>query len=152
MVSGTRPTLAALDVLVGEWDLVADFPGAPPLTGGRSVFEWALDGQVLIQRTEVPLREAPDSLVIIAADEAGGGYRQHYFDSRGVARLYAMTFADGVWRLSRTEPDFTDLSFQQRFVATVVEGGAVIRGAWEKSNDGTTWEHDFALTYRRANR
>jgi hypothetical protein len=30
------------------------------------MFEWALDGRFLIQRTEVPLPGAPDSLAIVA--------------------------------------------------------------------------------------
>jgi hypothetical protein len=34
---------------------------------------------------------------------------QHYFDSRGVARVYDMAFDDGVWMLERyaAYPDFS---------------------------------------------
>ena len=39
--------------------------------------------------------------------DAGDGYTQHYFDSRGIARLYAMTF-DGRDR----ELDF-EFAYQQ---------------------------------------
>jgi hypothetical protein len=35
----------------------------------RSRFEWALDGQFLLQRTEVPVPAAPDSLTITGAWE-----------------------------------------------------------------------------------
>ncbi|NGO13073.1 hypothetical protein G5C60_37100 [Streptomyces sp. HC44] len=52
------------------------------------------------------MAEAPDSMAIVAADPETGAYTQHYFDSRGVIRVYAMTFADGVWRLLRETPDF----------------------------------------------
>jgi len=90
--------LARLDIFVGEWVVEARFPGADG-PAGRSRFEWALDRQFLIQRTEVPVPEAPDGLMIIGADLATGAYTQHYYDSRGVVRLYAMTFADGVTRL-----------------------------------------------------
>jgi hypothetical protein len=55
-----------------------------------SVF-FELLGEVLVQRTTVPLAEAPDNCcVVVAGDD--GSYTQHYFDSRGVARLYVMTF------------------------------------------------------------
>jgi hypothetical protein len=38
----------------------------------------------------------------------------------------------------------------QRFTGTFSEDGNTITGAWEKCPDGVEWEHDFALTYRRA--
>jgi hypothetical protein len=79
-----------------------------------------------------------------------GGYTQHYFDSRGVVRLYAMSLVDGVWTLTRESPDFSPLDFRQRFTGTISEDENTITGAWEKCLDGGEWEHDFALTYRRA--
>ena len=141
--------LARLDIFVGEWVVEARFPGADG-PAGRSRFEWALDRQFLIQRTEVPVPEAPDGLMIVGTDLATGAYTQHYYDSRGVVRLYAMTFADGVWTLTRESPDFTPLDFRQRFTGTFSRDGNAISGAWEKGRDGGEWEHDFALTYRRA--
>ena len=132
-------------------------PGSParsrhrPASLARSRFEWALDGQFLLQHTEVPVPAAPDSLAIVAADPRTGGYTQHYFDSRGVVRLYAMTFTDGVWTLIREAPDFSPLDFRQRFTGTFSADGNTITGAWEKTADGGgEWEHDFALTYRKA--
>jgi hypothetical protein len=120
IVTGNRAdALARLDVFAGEWVLQARFPGGqptPPSAAGdgpqaRSRFEWALDRQFLLQRTQVPIPEAPDSLTIISADPQAGAYTQHYYDSRGVARLYAMTLAGGVWTLTRESPDFTPLDF-----------------------------------------
>jgi hypothetical protein len=116
----------------------------------RSRFEWALDGQFLLQRTEVPVPAAPDSLTIISTDPETGAYTQHYYDSRGVVRLYAMTFADGVWTLTRESPDFSPLDFRQRFTGTFSPDGNTITGAWEKSVPDAGWEHDFDLIYRRA--
>lgn len=143
-----------LDVLVGEWILEAQFPGdeQAPREGprGLSRFEWALDRQFLLQRTEIPVPEAPDSLAIIGVDPETGAYTQHYYDSRGVARLYAMSLADGVWTLARESADFSPLNFRQRFTGTFSRDGNTISGAWEKDLDGIGWEHDFTLTYRRA--
>ena len=89
----------------------------------RSTFEWALDRQFLIQRTEIPVPEAPDGMMIVSADPETGAYTQHYYDSRGVVRLYAMSFADGVWTLTRESPDFTPLDFRQRFTGTFSTDG-----------------------------
>jgi hypothetical protein len=159
VVTGNRAdALAGLDVFVGEWVMQARFPGdqpAPPDTAedaptARSRFEWALDRQFLLQRTEIPVPEAPDSLSIISVEPETGAYTQHYYDSRGVVRLYAMRLADGVWTLTRESPDFTPLDFRQRFIGAFSEDGNTISGAWEKNLNGAGWEHDFALTYWRA--
>ena len=151
MVTGNRvDALARLDVLAGEWIVEVSFPGGGDAPAARSTFEWALDRQFLIQRTEVPVPEAPDAMMIVSADPQTGAYTQHYYDSRGVVRLYAMSLADGVWTLTRESPDFTPLDFRQRFTGTFSADGNTITGAWESSRDGGGWEHDFALTYRRA--
>lgn len=150
--------LARLGVFVGEWVLKASFPGGQQAPSGaredgpraRSRFEWALDGQFLLQHTEAPVPRAPDSLAIVSADPETGAYTQHYYDSRGVVRLYAMTFADGVWTLTRESPDFSPLNFRQRFTGIFSQDGNSISGAWEKGAGGVSWERDFGLTYRRA--
>jgi len=135
--------LARLGVFVGEW--VGEVRGLQ----ARSRFEWVLDGQFLLQRTAAPVPEAPDSLTIVSIGPETGRYTQHYYDSRGVARLYAMTLADGVWTLARESPDFSPLDFQQRFTGIFSEDGNTIGGAWEKRRNDDGWEHDFGLTYRR---
>jgi hypothetical protein len=126
----------ALEPLVGEWEITVPFAD----TAGRSIFKWTLDGAFLVQRTEVPVPEAPDSLSLYARD--GDGYVQHYFDARGVVRRYRMSLEGGLWRLWRDDPDFA-----QRWTATV--RAETIEGTWEKCMDGRTWEKDFDLTYRR---
>ena len=158
MTENGSQALARLDVFVGEWILGARFPADQPAPASarednpqaRSRFEWALDGRFLLQRTEVPVPGVPDSLSIVSADPGTGAYTQHYYDSRGVVRLYAMTFADRVWTLTRQSPDFSPLDFQQRFTGTFSQDANVISGAWEKRLNGAGWEHDFDVTYRRA--
>lgn len=135
---------------LGEWTMQVTFPGAPPDEGGRVVFEWMSGQRFLIERWEVPVPEAPDGLAIIGFDEGRGTFLQHYFDSRGVARVYAMSLEDGIWRLWREEPDFAALDFAQRFTGTFSGDGQTIAGRWEIAHDGATWEHDFDLTYLRA--
>jgi hypothetical protein len=150
--------LARLGVFIGDWTLTARFPGDHPAAAGaaggvpviRSRFEWALGGQFLLQHTEVPVPGVPDSLTIVALDPRTGGLTQHYYDSRGVVRLYAMSFADGVWTLTRESPDFSPLDFRQRFTGTFSEDGNTITGAWESGSMAGGWEHDFALVYHRA--
>ncbi|MBV8691709.1 MAG: hypothetical protein JOZ37_05650 [Actinobacteria bacterium] len=139
--------LDALEPFIGTWTVEAVFPGDMSGTG-TCTFEWMDGKRFLVQRTSVP-DPAPDSLAIIGPDEATGAYRQHYFDTRGVARVYAMTFDGNLWELTRTEADFSPLDFSQRFTGTVADGGDTIIGAWQTSDDGVDWKHDFDLTYRR---
>jgi dihydrofolate reductase len=150
-VTSGGESLEALEPFVGEWSLVAAFKNAPPAdAGARVTFEWLPGRKFLIERWEVPVPEAPDGIAIVGADpEREGNYLQHYFDSRGVARVYKMSFVDGVWTLWRDESDFSPLDFSQRFTGTFRHDGKTIAGAWEISNDGKTWEHDFDLTYTK---
>jgi hypothetical protein len=144
-----QEALERLRVLAGEWVVEAEFPGQG-VGAGRSVFEWALDGQFLVQRTQAP-SPAPESTAIVSVEPETGAYTQHYFDSRGVVRLYAMTFDGEVWRLLREEEDFSPLSFRQRFTGRLSADGDRIDGVWERSKDrSAAWETDFALTYRRS--
>jgi len=96
-----------------------------------------------------PLSGSARRLAVIGFHPDRGSYLQHYFDSRGVARVYEMGFADGVWTLSRSEPDFSPLDFRQRWTGTFSPDGNTIAGRWEICHDGVTWEHDFDLRYER---
>jgi hypothetical protein len=147
----TSNSLKALEALLGDWKLLAGFGDTPPTDIGAWVtFEWLPGEQFLVQRWAVPLPEAPDGLAIIGPDpEHEGTFLQHYFDSRGVARIYKMSLAEGVWKLWRDEPDFSPLDFSQRYTGTFSDDGKTITGAWEICHDGKTWEHDFDLIYTK---
>jgi hypothetical protein len=137
--------MSDLHDFVGEWDLAVDLPGAGDVRG-HVVFEQM--GAVLVQRTVLPSPDAPGSCCIILT-RPDGGHVQHYFDARGVARLYAMTFDGSTWTLERGEPDFSPLDFQQRFVGHFSDDRTRIDGEWLQSADGREWSRDFGLTYTR---
>jgi hypothetical protein len=145
---------AAIDrlaVFVGEWGIAAEFKDLPPAgIGARVVFEWMSGSRFLIQRWEVPLPEAPDGIAIIGTDpDSEGNFLQHYFDTRGVARVYKMSMGDRDWRLSRDTPDFSPLEFAQRYTGAFSDDRRTITGSWEICHDGASWEHDFDLTYTK---
>jgi hypothetical protein len=133
-----------LELLVGDWSLEADFPDAP---SGRASFEWLTGKQFMTLRWSVPVPEAPDGLALMGWDEGRGSLLQHYFDSRGVCRVYTMSFGDGRWEMTRTKPDFSPLDFSQRWTATVSED--LIEGTWEITGADGEWNKDFDLSYRR---
>ena len=130
-----NPKLEALDALVGDWAL-----GDPSAAVGRTSFSWLQGGFFLVQRWTVDVPVAPDGIAILGEDATTGGLVQHYYDSRGVARVYQMRLEGGTWTLWRDGPDFW-----QRFSGRFSEDGTTISGTWEHSPDGSTWEHDFDL-------
>ena len=52
----------------------------------------------------------------------------------------------GEWRLWRE-----GAPFPQRFTGRFEDDGDTIVGRWEKAEDGTSYETDFDLIYRRVN-
>ena len=68
----------------------------------------------------------------------------HYFDSRGVQRIYQVVMGDGVWTMWRDAPGFS-----QRFTGRIGDGGDTIAGQWQLSKDGFHWADDLEITFRR---
>ena len=139
-----------LEAFIGEWSIEVSLPGAPAGDiGARATFEWMPGETFLLERWQVPVPEAPDGLAVIGYDEGRGTLLQHYFDSRGVARVYEMSLEGGVWKLQRDSADFSPLDFDQRFEGRFAEEGKTIEGRWDIRHPGGDWEKDFDMTYRR---
>jgi hypothetical protein len=139
--------LEELEVLVGEWTQEATPPGGKPWPGeARVTFEWleASENRLLVERSSVEMPEAPNGVCVIGCDAANGTYYQLYTDDRGVCRVYEMSIGGGAWKLWRHGKPFS-----QRFTATISEDGNTIEGRWEAAEDGTSWETDFDLVFRR---
>jgi hypothetical protein len=68
----------------------------------------------------------------------------HYYDSRGVFRLYETSIDATTWRFWRDDPGFS-----QRFVGTFVDAGDTIVGRSQIDRGGEHWTDDLAITYRR---
>ncbi len=152
MADAARKHNERLEPLIGKWSIAIVMPGQerpaePPDLGARVSFEWMGEKAFLLERWTVPVPEAPDGLAIIGWDEGRGTFLQHYFDERGVARVYEMSFDDGVWKLERTKADFSPFEFSVRFTGTLSADGKQIAGTWEIAHDHKTWEKDFDLIY-----
>src|SRR5262245_64736071 len=107
--------------------------GPPNPARGRSRFEWLTKGNegrgFLVQHDEVTHPDFPNSITIIGAeaDASADSFTYHYFDSRGVERVYTMSLSDGGWKIWRASPGFS-----QRFTGTFSDNGNTITGFWEK--------------------
>jgi hypothetical protein len=67
-----------------------------------------------------------------------------YADKRGVARIYRMRMEEGVWRMWRDSPGFS-----QRMTGTFSADGNTISVRGELSRDGSDWEPDLDVIYTR---
>ena len=135
--------LQPLNLLVGEWTSEATHPALPGLVvAGRATVAWLEGERFLIQRTQADHPDFPDALSVLG--ETDEGLVSHYFDSRGVHRIYRLGFEGGVWRLWRDAP-----GFNQRFTGSFEDGGDRIAGLWEASPDGSRWERDLEITFLR---
>jgi hypothetical protein len=135
--SSEQSPIKRLTPFIGSWNVHARFPDRPDgVATGTIAYEWGPGQAFMIQRSEVVPPGFPDAITVIGVDGSRGAYRQHYFDSRGVARVYQMGFENGEWSLIRTTADFTPLGFAQRYTGRFSDDLATIRGAWESSGDG----------------
>ena len=129
--------------LVGTWATEATHPALPgTLVNGQATFEWLEDQRFLLQRSHYDHPEIPDAIAISGIID--GKQSMHYFDPRGVHRVFAVDITAHTWQFWNDAPGFS-----QRFTGTLSDDGNAIDGQGELSRDGATWERDLAITYRR---
>jgi hypothetical protein len=139
----TQHELDGWELFIGTWATEATHPALPDaVVRGESAFEWLEGRRFVIQRSHYDHPEIPDAIAIVGITD--GQLSMHYFDSRGVHRLYAVSLARTLWRFWRDAPGFS-----QRFTGTFSDDGDTIAGQGELSRDGSTWAADLAITYRR---
>jgi hypothetical protein len=90
--------LGALQFLLGAWE--GEHSGKPGGGSGEFVFEAALDGKVLIRRSQTSFPATPqrpafrhDDLLIVFVDPAGGKLRASYFDNESHVIQYTVSVA-----------------------------------------------------------
>jgi hypothetical protein len=153
-----HPTLAPLARLVGNWTTEATHPAMPGLlVRGTASVEWLEGERFLMVRSRTDHPDFPDAMSIIGemdrdrvegagepAARAQSSLRMHYFDSRGVFRVYETRVTDQAWEWWRDAAGFS-----QRFIGRFAEAGGTIMGSSELCKDNVHWTEDLAITYRR---
>ncbi len=143
-----NPALKSLEVLLGDWQMELSnssfLPNPSDTATGHVSFEWLQDGAFIMMRTGNKPSGPPNATSVIGRDDSTPTYTMLYHDSRGVSRVYAMSFSDGVWKIWRDAPGFC-----QRFEGKLSTDGNTITAHWEKSFDGAMWQHDFDVTYTK---
>jgi hypothetical protein len=139
-----NPSLAPLDVLVGDWSLTLTnawfWESLEVQKQGHASGRWLGDAFVEL---ETELEGEPLWHLVFGCSDANAKLFALYHDPRPTSRLFTMNFGTGVWDMLREDPDF-----HQRFFATVTPDR--IEGHWDASDDeGETWRKDFDIVFNR---
>jgi len=140
--------------LIGEWHGEGEIPIDPPM---KLTVEATIErlGAFIVMRTVGEPAEMPDSVAIIGGAPHGSPQPMHYFDSRGVKRMFLMAIDGATWTIRRAPgedwngPDGP--GFNQRFIGEISADGRTIVGRWERGlgDAGDQWEIDFPIEYVR---
>jgi hypothetical protein len=129
--------------LVGAWTSEATHPEVPGTTvSGTAEVQWLEGERFLIFRARNDHPDFPDSISIIGETD---GLQWHYFDSRGVHRIYEMRVTDDGWEIARDAPQFS-----QRLMVTFEDEDNAMAGESKLSRDDETWQDDLQIMYRRS--
>ena len=137
--------------LIGTWLGEGEMPIDPPM---RITVEATVErlGPFLIFRSRGDPADVPDSISIIGGAPEGEPQPMHYFDERGVERLYVTSIEGSTWTISRSPGEDWNgpagPGFNQRFIGELSPDGERIDGRWERGmgDAGDQWELDFPLS------
>jgi hypothetical protein len=142
------------DRLIGEWHVEGEIPIDPPMKVSGEAKIDRLGAFIVFSSVAEPA-EVPDSLSVIGGARDDEPQPMHYFDSRGVKRLFMTAVEGSTWKIWRAPgedwngPDGP--GFNQRFIGEISADDRMIEARWErgKGDAGDEWELDFPITYVR---
>jgi len=144
----SKKLMEPFGVLIGDWTTESTHPAfGAMVVPGRVRFEWLAGERFLIERAENDHPELPDSLRVIGAMEGDEELSMQYFDSRGVHRIYRVSFDGSELRIWRDAPGFA-----QRITLALSDDGATLTGTSELNENDQGFRADLAVTYRRSPR
>jgi hypothetical protein len=84
--------------LIGEWHGEGEIPIEPPMKISAEAKIERL-GAFLVFSSKGEPADVPDGISIIGGAPEGEPQPMHYFDSRGVKRLYLTTIEGSTWKI-----------------------------------------------------
>ena len=130
--------MSALDRLLGTWGITMHHSAMSEPITGRQRYERVLDGAFVLQRWTYDHPDFPDAMALLSND------RYHYFDVRGITRVFDFEVDEAGWSMIRLDEDFSQRS-TARF-----HGPDAVESTGEVSHDnGVTWQPDCTMPYRR---
>jgi hypothetical protein len=130
--------MSTLDRLLGSWEFTMQHSAMSEPVTGRQRYERVLDGAFVLQHWTYDHPDFPDAMALLSEE------RYHYFDVRGIVRIFDLEVDDSGWSMTRLDEDFSQHS------AARFRGPDVMEVTGEISRDtGTTWQPDFTMICHR---
>ena len=128
-----------LDRLLGSWQATMHHSQMSEPVLGRLRYERVLDGAFVALDWVYEHPDFPDASAML--DDT----HFHYFDVRGVIRVFDFEIDDTGWRMTWIAPGFS-----QRSTAQFLSDDAIAVEGERSTDEGATWEHDFRMDLQRA--
>ena len=127
-----------LDHLLGTWNITMRHAEMVEPVAGQQRYERVLGDAFVMLHWTFDHPEFPDALALLNESTF------HYFDVRGVTRVFDFEIGKSAWTMIRRDDDFW-----QRCRVRLTDVDAMA-GTGENSFDGgATWQHDFDIVYSR---
>ena len=128
----------SLDRLLGTWNITMNHSALSEPVSGRQRYERVLNGAFVMLHWTYAHPDFPDAIAML--DER----TYHYFDVRGVTRVFDLEIDDSGWAMIRRDEDFWQRS------SGTFRGTDTIDSTGENSFDaGCSWQHDFSMSSAR---
>ena len=112
--------------LIGEWHGEGEVPMEPPMKISVETKIERLGEFIVISSVGEPA-EMPDSVSIVGGAPSGEPQPMHYFDARGVKRLFMMALEGSTWKIWRAPGEDWKgphgPGFNQRFIGEQIANG-----------------------------
>ncbi|HVY19622.1 MAG TPA: hypothetical protein VHA70_06030 [Bauldia sp.] len=131
--------------LIGDWATESThrlLPGTKLV--GHVTFGWISGERFVIWKADNDDPRIPSSLSVVGIMEGDEHLSQQYFDSRGVHRIYRVTFDGTTLVTERKAP-----GFNQRLHALLSHDGSMLAGVSQLDANGSGYVDDLSFTYRR---
>ena len=130
--------MSALDRLLGTWEFTMHHSAMSAPVTGRQRYDRVLDGAFVLLHWTYDHPDFPDAMALLSED------RYHYFDVRGIVRVFNLEADEDGWSMVRLDEDFS-----QRYTARF-RGADIMESTGEMSHDnGVRWQPDLTMTHRR---
>ena len=143
--------MKAFEPLIGKWQGEGEIPIDPPMKISVEARVERL-GEFIVFHSRGEPADVPDSISIIGGAPEGEPQPMHYFDARGVKRLYLTALDGSTWKIwTAPGEDWNGPNgpgFNQRFIGEISSDRTRIKGRWERGI-GDQWQLDFPIRYVR---
>jgi hypothetical protein len=140
--------LKALEPLIGEWEFTLYnawfLESMDTKLQGFTTIERLQDSLVVVRSSDADRK--PSDIWVIGHSDPQQKYQLFYYDQRGVARIFELTFDGKQLKFWREDKDF----FQR--VTIDVEADRLHAVAEASDDQGQTWRKDFDMAYARVSR